>query len=143
MVDAVPGKVFTGTVKFISPFGEKSGNVIKFSVTIDMDPSDVELRGGLNATADIIIYSAQDVLLVPVSFVSTDAGGSMVMVINQETGKAEPRKVVIGKQDLQYVEILEGLNEGDKLTVPDNFVIPVNGNGAPPVATGGSMRMLR
>jgi RND family efflux transporter MFP subunit len=140
-VDAVPNKVFTGRVKFISPFGQTSGNVIKFPVTIELDPTDVELRGGLNATADIIIYSAENVLLVPLSMIITGPQGSTVMVMNPDTGKPEPRKVVVGQQDLQYAEITEGLKEGDKLVTPPH----TQGVGAAnrPAATSGSFRMLR
>lgn len=114
-VDAVPDKVFTGTVKFISPFGTKSGQVVKFAVTIELDPSDAEIRGGLSATADIDTYSAKDVLLVPTSAITTTPVGSMVMVKNEATGQTEPRKVTVGKQNLQFVEVLSGLKEGEKI----------------------------
>nr|MBC8273936.1 efflux RND transporter periplasmic adaptor subunit [Chloroflexota bacterium] len=50
-VDAVPDKVFTGTVAFISPYGIEEASVVKFAVTIELGPYDVELRGGLSATA--------------------------------------------------------------------------------------------
>jgi multidrug efflux pump subunit AcrA (membrane-fusion protein) len=142
-VDAVPDKEFSGTVKFISPFGAKSGNVIKFAVTIELDPTDIELRGGLNATADIEIYSARDVLLVPVSMIITTPKGSMVMVVNPDTGKAEPRPITIGKQNLQYAEVLQGLKEGDKLEAPDLNAMRNMGNGAPPTTTQGGFRSLR
>ncbi len=57
-VDAVPNKIFTGTVSFISPFGTPdTNNVVKFPVTILLDPTDVALKGGLTATADIAISS--------------------------------------------------------------------------------------
>jgi multidrug efflux pump subunit AcrA (membrane-fusion protein) len=142
-IDAVPKTVFTGTVKFISPFGQLSGNVIKFPVTIELDKTDIELRGGLNATSDIIIYSAKDVVVVPVSFVATDPMGSTVAVINQDSGEVELRKVTIGKQDLQYVEVLNGLEGGEKLAVPDNYIMDEMGAAPPPTTTSGSMRSLR
>jgi multidrug efflux pump subunit AcrA (membrane-fusion protein) len=142
-VDAVPNTVFTGTVKFISPFGQLSGNVIKFPVTIELDKTDTELRGGLNATADITIYSAEDVVVVPVSFVATDPAGSTVAVIDPDTGEVELRKVTIGEQDLQYVEVLNGLEGGEKLAVPDNYIMNEMGAAPPPTTTSGSMRSLR
>jgi RND family efflux transporter MFP subunit len=116
-VDAIPNKVLTGSVKFISPFGTQSGNVIKFAVTIQLDPTDVELRGGLSATADISIYSAKDVLLVPVSVIVETRQGPVVAVINPATGQPEYRAVTLGQQNLQYAEILSGLKEGDKVTI--------------------------
>jgi multidrug efflux pump subunit AcrA (membrane-fusion protein) len=142
-VDAVPHTIFTGTVKFISPFGQLSGNVIKFPVTIELDKTDIELRGGLNATADIIIYSAKNVVVVPVSFVATGPMGSTVAVINPNTGKVELRKVTIGEQDLQYVEVLDGLQGGEKLAVPDNYIMDEMGVAPPPTTSSGSMRSLR
>jgi multidrug efflux pump subunit AcrA (membrane-fusion protein) len=116
-VDAVANKVLTGTVKFISPFGTKLGQVIRFAVTIELDRSDADLRGGLSATAEVNVYAAKNVLVVPVSMIITQVSGSIVMVINEATGQAEPRKVTLGKQSLQYAEVLDGLKEGEKIQV--------------------------
>ncbi|MCJ7653960.1 MAG: efflux RND transporter periplasmic adaptor subunit [Dehalococcoidia bacterium] len=129
-VDAVPDRTFTGTVKFISPYGTEEGNVVKFALTIELDPYDVELRGGLSATADISVYSAKDVLLVPVSMVTTMPFGSIVTVVNESTGQAEPRRVVLGEKSLQYVEVLSGLEEGDKIQAPS--LSPMGNTGGPP-----------
>jgi multidrug efflux pump subunit AcrA (membrane-fusion protein) len=114
-VDAVPDKVFTGKVKFISPFGTESGNVVKFDVTIELAPTDVELRGGLSATASINVYSAKNVLLVPISAIVTTPSGSFVTVINEATGQAERREITLGAQNFQFAEVLSGLKEGDKI----------------------------
>jgi len=126
-VDAIPNKVFTGRVKFISPFGTQSGNVIKFDVIIELDPIDVELRGGLSATADISIYSAKNVLLVPVSVIVNTPEGPVVAVINPTTGHPEYKAVTLGQQTFQYAEVLSGLKEGDKVTV--SGTPPVTGTG--------------
>jgi len=114
-VDAMPDKVFTGTVQFVSPFGVKTGQVVKFAVTIELDASGALLRGGLSATADIMVTSVKDALLVPVSAVITTPAGNVVSVINPATGQAERRPVTIGIQNLQYAEVLAGLKEGDKV----------------------------
>jgi len=114
-VDAVPDKVFSGTVKFISPFGTQSDKVIKFAITIAMDPSDIQLRSGLSATADINVYSAKNVLLVPVSVITTTPEGPMVAVINEATGQLERRRISLGMQNFQFAEVLSGLKEGEKV----------------------------
>jgi len=114
-VDAVPDKIFTGTVKFISPFGTQSGSVIKFAITIMMDPSDIQLRGGLSATADINVYSAKNALLVPVSVITTTPEGPVVAVINEATGQVERRLITLGMQNFQFAEVLSGLKEGEKV----------------------------
>lgn len=116
-IDAVPDKIFTGTVKFISPFGTQTGKVIKFAVTIEMDPTDIELRGGLSATADISIYNAKNVLLVPVSMIATTPAGPIVAVVNEATGQIERRRITLGMQTFEFAEVLSGLKEGEKVQV--------------------------
>ena len=117
-VDAVPDKTFTGTVSFISPFGTPdTNNVVKFPVTILLDPTDVALRGGLTATADISIYSVENVLLVSLSAVTTTSAGSFVTVVDDATGKQEKREVTLGSKNLQFAEVVSGLKAGDKVII--------------------------
>jgi multidrug resistance efflux pump len=54
-IDALPGRKLTGTVIFISPYGADKTGVVNFKVIIKLDPTDLELKGGLTATANIII----------------------------------------------------------------------------------------
>ncbi|MCX6001275.1 MAG: efflux RND transporter periplasmic adaptor subunit [Chloroflexi bacterium] len=139
-VDAFPNKTFTGKVQFISPFGALSGSVVKFTVFIALDPTDVTLRGGLTSTATITAASAKNVLLVPVSMVLNMRGGSFVMVENAQTGKPERRKITIGVQNTEYVEAQSGLQEGDKvvaITDRNSVNAPTNTQG------GGGFRALR
>jgi multidrug efflux pump subunit AcrA (membrane-fusion protein) len=129
-VDAVPDKEFTGTVTFISPYGAKdTGTVVKFAVTIKLDPTDVELKGGLTATADIAVASVQNVLLVPTSAITTTIAGAFVTVIDETTGQTEKRKVTLGNQNYRFAEVLTGLKEDDKVTIEEKVT------GAP-VTTG-------
>jgi RND family efflux transporter MFP subunit len=118
-IDAVPNTPFSGVVTFISPYGTKTGtsNVVKFAITIELNPSAIELKGGLSATADVAVYSAENVLLVPVSAVKATAEGSSVTLINEATGQSEKRQVTLGNQNQQFVEVLSGLKEGDKIEV--------------------------
>ena len=113
-VDAVPNKVFTGKVTFISPFGTQVGQVIKFTVTIELDPTPVELRGGLSATADINIYNARNVLTVPISAITFTPTGPVVTVVDA-AGKTEDRKITLGKQTFDNAEVVAGLKEGEKV----------------------------
>jgi multidrug efflux pump subunit AcrA (membrane-fusion protein) len=129
-VDAVPNKTFTGTVSFISPYGTAdTNNVVKFPVTIKLDPTDVALKGSLTATADISIYSVENVLLVPLSAVTTTSAGTFVTIVNEATGQQEKRQVTIGNKNLQFAEVLSGLKEGDKVTVEEKVI-------SAPVVTG-------
>ena len=105
-------------MKFISPYGTAVGKVIKFTVLVEMDPADIQLRGGLRATADIMASSVKNALLVPVSYVISTPGGSMVMLVNKTTGAAEAKRITVGLQNFQYAEVTSGLSEGDKVQLP-------------------------
>jgi multidrug efflux pump subunit AcrA (membrane-fusion protein) len=139
-VDAVPNKTFTGTVSFISPYGTPdTNNVVKFPVTILLDPTDVELKGGLTATADIAITAVENALLVPLTAVTTTSEGSFVNVINMDTGQPEKRQITLGSQNLQHAEVLSGLKEGDKVVVEEKAIkapvitgFPTGRGGSPP-----------
>jgi multidrug efflux pump subunit AcrA (membrane-fusion protein) len=139
-VDAVPNKIFTGTVSFISPFGTPdTNNVVKFPITILLDSTDVALKGGLTATADIEIASVENALLVPLSAITTTSQGSVVTVVNEVTGRQEERQVTLGTQSLQFVEVRSGLKEGEKVVVQEKVTgapvvtgFPRGGGGSPP-----------
>jgi len=133
-VDAVPNKTFTGKVSFISPFGAAdTSNVVKFNVTILLNPTDVDLKGGLTATADVGISTVENALIVPLSAVTTTGTSSSVTVPAGDKGQTEKRQVTLGIQNQQYVQILKGLNEGDKVIIIDKATgAPVSTTLGPP-----------
>ena len=116
-IDAIPNKTFSGTVSFISPSGGVTGttNVVKFAVTIKLDATDVDLRGGLSSTAEIVVSTLENVMLLPLSAVTTTPEGSFVNVVTDEaTGTTEKRQVTTGGENQQFVEIVDGLDRGRK-----------------------------
>ncbi len=142
-IDAITDKVFTGTVKFISPYGAKAGNVIKFAIQISLDPTDSQLRGGLNATANIMAASVKNALLVPVSVIINTPNGPMVTVVNEATGASERKRVTLGIQNFQFAEVLSGLKEGDKVRMASwqgTTTLPNTQSGP---RTSNPMRVLR
>ncbi|MCX6006216.1 MAG: efflux RND transporter periplasmic adaptor subunit [Chloroflexi bacterium] len=137
-IDAISGKVLTGTVQFISPYGAKSGNVIKFNVHIKLDPTDAPLKGGLTSTAEIKISSATNALLVPLSVIISTPGGSMITVVKSD-GTTEMRRVTIGLQNFEYAEVKSGLSEGEKVQVVTTQTLGTKTT----TSRGGAMGALR
>ena len=129
-VDAVPGKVYSGTITFISPYSDiSSTTVVKFDVKIQLDQPAPELKGGMSATATIKTYSNPDALLLPVPAIAyTSTEQPYVALVDNTTGKAVYRPVTLGKQNFQDAEVLSGLQEGDR-------VMPASANAVtPPIA---------
>ena len=117
-VDALPGEELKGKVTFISPFGNQTTGVVEFPVTITLDPTETELKGGLTATADIIIDEHKDILIVPNRAIKGSVGNYWVdVVIDEKKVTTEKRPVVTGAQNEQFTEIISGLSQGEKVIV--------------------------
>ncbi len=116
--DALPGVELNGEVTFISPFGNQTTGVVEFPVTISLDTTEIELKGGLTATADIIIAEHKDILMVPNRSIKGSAGNYWVDVVTDEKKlTTEKRLVVVGVQNEQFTEIVSGLSQGEKVIV--------------------------
>jgi multidrug efflux pump subunit AcrA (membrane-fusion protein) len=116
VVDAIPEAELYGTVTFISPNGTEETGVVNFAVTIALDPTDIELKGGLTATANILVENNENVLLIPNRAVRGSHGDYWVdVVVNEETMETERRTIVPGAQSARYTEVVSGLQEGEKV----------------------------
>ncbi|MBM4452982.1 MAG: HlyD family efflux transporter periplasmic adaptor subunit [Chloroflexi bacterium] len=117
-VDALPDVPVSGNLIFISPFGTQQAGILNFAVTIALEPTDVELKGGLTATGDIIVDKREDVLLIPNRVVKGSPGEQWVEVMVDEAKKiTEKRAIKIGIQNERFSEVVEGLKEGEKVVV--------------------------
>jgi RND family efflux transporter MFP subunit len=112
-VDAHPGRVFTGTVVRIGTKGKNVSNVITYEVRIEVKRGNIRLlKPEMSADVNIIIAQKEDVLIVPVTAVKKRRDKGVVMMHKPE-GKPEPRPVETGVQDMDHIEIISGLAEGD------------------------------
>jgi multidrug efflux pump subunit AcrA (membrane-fusion protein) len=117
-VDALPGVELKGGVTFISPFGTRETGVVEFAVTVSLEPTEVELKGGLTATADIIVEEHKNILMVPERAIKVSPGEYWVeVVIDEKKLTTEKRPVVLGAQGNGFREVVSGLSEGEKIIV--------------------------
>jgi RND family efflux transporter MFP subunit len=117
VVDALPDEEFTGTVTFISPSGTTETGVVNYAVTVVLDPTDVKLRGSLTATADIVQEDKKDVLLLPARAMIETPEGVFVDLWDEVTMETQRRQIATGTRTYQFVEVISGLDEGDKVVV--------------------------
>ncbi len=116
-IDALPGVELEGEVTFIPPMSREEPGLVLYDVKIGFDvPQGFELRGGLSATADIVIDEHNNVLLVPDQAIKLDSqGNTIVMVLVNEV--TQEREVVTGISDGSHTEILGGLAEGEVIVI--------------------------
>jgi HlyD family secretion protein len=114
-IGALPGQVVTGTLSRIAPQATEKDGARLFEVEIELDPvSDVVLRAGYSANADLVIREKTDILMIPERLVLFEDDGAKTFVeIPGETPDAEPIKVEIetGLSDGLNIEVLSGLSE--------------------------------
>jgi HlyD family secretion protein len=114
-VGALPQEEIEGILAMISPKARQQDNTTLFDVEIEITAKGTRLlRAGYSANADIIIDQKQDVLLVPERLVHFEADSSFVE-LQTETGEIVNRRVQTGLSDGLNVEVVSGLNEGDKI----------------------------
>jgi RND family efflux transporter MFP subunit len=119
-VDAVPDHKYYGHVTFVSPFGTLQAGVVNFPVEIYFDPDEKIslLRGGLTATADIVIGKRENVLQVPNRAIKGLTGDYWVdVVVNPDIAQTVKRSVKIGLQNKKSTEIISGLSEGERVLI--------------------------
>jgi len=114
LVDALPGKVINGKIKFISPFGTLQTGLAIYKVEIELDPVDAALlTGGMTATAEILLEKRDNVLIVPRGALNNNGSEWWVYIVKD--GQQEQRPVKIGVQTRAQAEVLSGLLPGEKV----------------------------
>lgn len=111
----ISGAQFAGTVSNITPQARQG--VVSFVVRLD-NPRDSRLRSGARAELQVSFGYKSDVLRVPNGSFYKGEGKYQVFVFDSEN-RAVRRTVNAGDCNRDYVEILDGLQPGDKIIVSD------------------------
>jgi HlyD family secretion protein len=133
-IEAFPGRNFKGIVTEIANSAQTQGaaldQTVNFKVKIriledsykdllkDKPEGFSPFRPGMTASVEIITENKKDVLAVPVAAVTIrkdSLNNEKETVFIYQDGKAERRFVKTGIQNEEYIEILEGLEEGQKI----------------------------
>jgi membrane fusion protein, copper/silver efflux system len=124
-VRAFAGEAFIGKVAFVLP--ELKAETRTAQVRIELPNPDHKLLHRMYA--DVTIDTGVDaaVLAVPESAV-IDSGNKQVAIIEVSEGRFKPQAVKLGRRGGGQVEILEGLDEGDKIVTRANFLIDAESN---------------
>ncbi len=111
-IDALgAGVTLTGTLRRIMPTTESTSRLVTIEVALP-DSERAPLRLGYLARTTLVVDRRNDVLAVPISSVGLRAGGSYVMVVNDDDA-LERREVEVGVSRGNWREITGGLAVGD------------------------------
>lgn len=75
------------------------------------------IRTGQTYYLNLQLGQPEQGLLIPRGTFYQKTGGRWIYVVSEDGSKAVKREIKIGRQNPQYYEVLEGLNEGEKVIV--------------------------
>ncbi len=117
-VPAYPDETFQGTITYVSDILDPETHTI--TVRTEVANPDLKLKPGMFANLTIELSQNGAALSVPSEAVLDDRGWSMVFV-KREGLRFEPRLVKLGAHEGSFVEILGGLEAGERVATKGNF----------------------
>src|SRR5579864_5741792 len=145
----VPGitEPINGKVTVVSPALDPNSTTVE--VWLEAKNPKHELKPGTSVHLSMTAQTVKDALVVPASSVLTAPDGSTTVMLVGSDGQAHQKPVKLGIRNGEDVQIIEGVNEGDKVIssgaygLPDKTKIKIETAEAPaedakPPAAGGS-----
>lgn len=114
-VDAYPKETFRGEITTISPTARDEDGIKIFDISIRIVNPNSNLRPGMTANVDISAETRENVLVVPIESIFTEKEKDIVYT-KQGSGWIK-KEVIVGVNDLDKVEIMSGLAEGDTIAL--------------------------
>jgi membrane fusion protein, copper/silver efflux system len=124
-VRSYPDRTFPGTVALVYPHLNPATRTVP--VRIELANPEMLLKPDMYAEAEIETGSNDPVLEVPDSAV-IDSGDRQIVLVDKGDGRFEPRAVQLGRHGAGYVEIRDGLTDGESVVVSANFLIDAESN---------------
>jgi Cu(I)/Ag(I) efflux system membrane fusion protein len=122
---ALAGRTFSGTVALIYPHLNAATRTAR--IRVEVPNPDELLRPEMYVDAEIETGTPGPVLAVPESAV-LDTGSRQAVLVDKGDGRFEPRDVKLGRHGDGYVEIRQGIAEGDAIVTSANFLIDAESN---------------
>ncbi|MEE9218415.1 MAG: efflux RND transporter periplasmic adaptor subunit [Acidobacteriota bacterium] len=120
-----PAKKLSGRIRYIEPAISEKTRTVK--VTLEVPNQDGRLRVGMYATVDFEPVIAANAITVP-SYAILRTGTRNIVVVALGEGRFAPRDVTLGPKGDGWVQVLSGLEEGEKVVTSGQFLIDSESN---------------
>lgn len=120
-----PGENFRGKVRYIEP--EVSEKTRSIRLTLNVPNRSGRLRVGMYATVVFEPVAAADAIAVPSNAVMR-TGERNLVILSAGEGRFVPREVRLGPEGEGFVQVLEGLSDGDEVVTSAQFLIDSESN---------------
>ncbi len=123
----VPGKSFIGKVSYIYPMLSMESRTAKVRVEFSNPRGELQLRPEMFATVRMKSEVSGETIAVPEQAIIR-SGERLVAIVAQDGGSFDVREVKGGMVAEGYMQILDGLQEGEQLVVSSQFLIDSESN---------------
>ncbi|MCP9468639.1 MAG: efflux RND transporter periplasmic adaptor subunit [Nitrospira sp.] len=120
---AYPGKSFHGKVAYVYPMLNTEARTVR--VRLEFPNPELKLKPGMYGNVTLQT-DAVKTLVVPKEAV-LDTGLRHLVFMDRGQGRYEPAVVKLGRRSQDYVEVMEGLKEGDRVVTSANFLLDAEG----------------
>jgi len=125
---SIPNLELEGKVESISPSADKAGSgnqqrdLVQFPLRLTFESNHPRVKPGISAMLRVDAERVEDVLAVPLSAIFRNRDETFVY-LKEGQGQFVMRTVVTGLSTTDRVEVVEGLEEGDEVTlgIPDGM----------------------
>ena len=108
---AFPDRVFEGKITAVDPVLDPTTRTLRVVATVE-NP-DLMLRPGMFVRTEIVKAAHRDVVVVPKKLVVKRQNQDVIFV--EESARAQMRNVETGLESRDSIEIVDGIEEGDRL----------------------------
>lgn len=121
---AFPGETFSGKVSHVYPTLDPQTRTVP--VRVELANPGLRLKPAMYAQMELAA-GGKKALAVPLSAV-IDSGTREIVLVQVGEGRFAPREVKLGARGDTYVEVLDGVREGEPVVVAANFLIDAESN---------------
>ena len=130
-LDAYPDATINAKVTDVAASATTIQGVVNYVATVSLNPSNVPLKIGMTANANIVVANKPGVLLVP-NIAIRAANNTHYVTVQTAPGKTEQVEVKLGLANDQETEVLSGLGEGQQVVTSILPLNPLSGGGLGP-----------
>jgi Cu(I)/Ag(I) efflux system membrane fusion protein len=120
VLDAWPGRSFAARVGYLYPTLDTATRSTR--VRLELDNGEGLLRPGMFVQVALAVGDVTPKTVVPGSAIIDDGERRVVLRALGE-GRFKPQAVKLGERGREWVEVLEGVEEGERVVVSANFLI--------------------
>src|SRR5881409_3008666 len=132
--ETYPGETFPGKVAYIYPYLNEATRTVR--VRMEFPNPHLKLKPGMYGNVMLHVDAGRR-LVVPKEAV-LDSGLRQLVFLDLGQGVYQPYPVKLGRRSQEYVEVLEGIKEGDRVVTSANFMLDAESK----LASAGGMQAM-